>query len=565
MFRGSRDGSVGKRSGFGLALLVCVGALLAGCDRPSPVSVRTTKRTTSSATKTTGAPGSGSQVAATGNPSSKTLPKSTTQERPPVHPEERPPATTASSGSKIKGAQLPSRTLDTSGKWPPNSPLTPNSLPTLGQPTDPGDALADFTPLSIVDSKLEIAGIKKFSGRRLVLYTDVVNDAVADLPRAFDQAYLAWCAYFGLPADPPGPTGQAGPAWQVTAIMPAGPLSKERFHALGLWRDSLPDFRNGFAYPDAFWLYDQPSSDYYRRHLLLHEGVHSFMLTRFGHCGPHWYREGMAELLATHRWDGTNIELPYFPKDKDEVPMLGRVKIVQDAVATGQPWGLNEVLGFRPSADFENQPYGWCWALAAFLDGHPRYRERFRQLPAHLSRPGFEDAFLERFLPDERTLACEWNVYVTNLEYGYDLQRTVLDLTPGKTLTAAPVKVRIAADRGWQNSGWALEAGVPVQLVAQGRYQVANALHGKSQPWPCEPGGISFRYYHGRPLGQLQVAVVPNAGPILQCQELWQPVPLGLGTTLTSAQSGTLFFRINDSSAELADNAGDLTVEIRRP
>jgi hypothetical protein len=43
---------------------------------------------------------------------------------------------------------------------------------------------------------------------------------------------------------------------------------------------------------------------------------------------------------------------------------------------------------------------------------------------------------------------------------------------------------------------------------------------------------------------------------------LVRPVPVGLGTTLTPPDSGTLFFRINDSAAELADNAGELTVRV---
>jgi len=39
---------------------------------------------------------------------------------------------------------------------------------------------------------------------------------------------------------------------------------------------------------------------------------------------------------------------------------------------------------------------------------------------------------------------------------------------------------------------------------------------------------------------------------------------VGLGATLTPQQAGTLYLRINDSAAELDDNAGSLTVEIQR-
>ena len=41
-----------------------------------------------------------------------------------------------------------------------------------------------------------------------------------------------------------------------------------------------------------------------------------------------------------------------------------------------------------------------------------------------------------------------------------------------------------------------------------------------------------------------------------------KPMTVGLGTTITPEQSGTLFLKINDSAAELDDNAGQLRVEI---
>ena len=40
------------------------------------------------------------------------------------------------------------------------------------------------------------------------------------------------------------------------------------------------------------------------------------------------------------------------------------------------------------------------------------------------------------------------------------------------------------------------------------------------------------------------------------------PVAIGLGGTLASEEAGTLYFRINDSPAELNDNAGSLQVTL---
>ena len=76
---------------------------------------------------------------------------------------------------------------------------------------------------------------------------------------------------------------------------------RARFEASGLLPPEIPDFLNGFTRGNEFWMNHQ-TSEYYVRHLLLHEGTHGFMFTVLGGCGPPWYMEGTAELLATHRW-----------------------------------------------------------------------------------------------------------------------------------------------------------------------------------------------------------------------------------------------------------------------
>ena len=118
----------------------------------------------------------------------------------------------------------------------------------------------------------------------------------------------------------------------------------------------------------------------------------------------------------------------------------------------------------------------------------------------------------------------------------------------------------MAADRGWQNSGLRLEAGVNYQLTATGRYQVAK----NAKVWWCEPGGVSIRYYKGRPLGILLASVRPDHPAPGSTSALLHSTVVGLGTTLSPPQTGTLFLKINDSAGELDDNAGELKVEVRR-
>jgi hypothetical protein len=163
-------------------------------------------------------------------------------------------------------------------------------------------------------------------------------------------------------------------------------------------------------------------------------------------------------------------------------------------------------------------------------------------------------------------LSTQWQLFLAGSEYGYDIARSAVEFQPGRPLAAGGASVEIASDRGWQSSGLRLEEGVTYQLRASGRYQVAD----QPRIWWCEPGGVTIRYYQGRPLGMLLGAI---QGDLPEPQErkanMWQeitplakPFPIGLSHTITAKYSGTLYLRINDSAAELADNAGTLSVQI---
>ena len=242
------------------------------------------------------------------------------------------------------------------------------------------------------------------------------------------------------------------------------------------------------------------------------------MYTILGHVGPPWYAEGIAELMGTHRWENGQLTLDYFPHRPREVPKLGRVEIVQTEFSGRRAMRLNDVLHLGPRAHEKDVGYAWSWALAAFLDNHPRYRDRFRTMPTFVADPQFNSRFAETFAGDGAQLAEEWQVFVANIDYGYDFNRTQLDFTPGKELPLGGTTVAVAADRGWQNSGIRLEAGKAYQLAASGQYQVGRdepppdllELAQRPQTWLSEPNGVSIHYVHGRPLGILLAAVRPD-------------------------------------------------------
>jgi hypothetical protein len=455
-----------------------------------------------------------------------------------------------------------------------------------------------------IDARAAAAGIRKLPGKRLTLYTDLSGPEIDVLPAVFEQAFPQWCTYFHVDEN-------RNADWHMTGFLIK---DKKRFVETGLLPKDLPPFEHAYSRDHDLWLYEQPS-DYYRRHLLVHEGTHGFMFSMLGSCGPFWYMEGMAELLATHRWHGGRLTLGYMPRNREETPEWGRVRIIQDAVAARKAMRLQAVIDSPSTGEGDTASYAWRWATATLLDRHPRYQQRFRQLIPYVNEPDFNQRFHKLFEADWQALCEEWQLMVVNLEYGYDVARSAIDFTPGKPLQASPrplgegqgvraggapnesaspsppkATATVVADRGWQNSGLRLEAGTTYELTASGRYQIAKqpkrgpSSHnpaaqssanshkdssGKAQAtaedavWWCEPGGVTIRYYRGHPLGMLLAAVRPDNPKPGSTTALLHSTAIGLGATLTPKESGTLFLKVNDSAAELDDNAGELKVEIR--
>ena len=91
----------------------------------------------------------------------------------------------------------------------------------------------------------------------------------------------------------------------------------------------------------------------------------------------------------------------------------------------------------------------------------------------------------------------------------------------GRRLRWRPTAAGRTAACGWKPASY--------RLTASGRYQVAKT----TKVWWCEPGGVSIRYYKGRPLGILLAAVRPDHPAAGSTTALLHPTVVGLGTTLS--------------------------------
>jgi hypothetical protein len=414
-------------------------------------------------------------------------------------------------------------------------------------------ALANAEPID--EAAAQSQGIRKLAGRHLTLYTDLPAEPEIDrLPAVFDQAVPQWAEYFGV-----DPAKVAN--WQARAYLIG---ERRRFDALGLMPAGNDQFVNGISIGSELWLYDQPTA-YYRRHLLLHEGTHLFMAAFLGGCGPGWYMEGTAELMATHRLDERTgrLALRIMPQRRSEVPMLGRIKLIRDAVAAGRTMAFPAVMQVDNRQQLGNEAYAWTWAAAKFLDAHPRYSARFRALKTQVLSPAFNALVRDKYEADWGDLSIEWEAFIATLDHGYDFERMVIDFTRGQPLGGRAKTATVQAERGWQSSGVWLEAGNSYRITARGRYEIASEQKdGALQPWPCEPGGVTIEYHDGRPLGMLLGAVVGEESPASAQARFVAPIEIGLQTTIEPDTNGTLYLRVNDSASRLHDNRGMLSVTI---
>jgi hypothetical protein len=421
-------------------------------------------------------------------------------------------------------------------------------------------AVAEVIDVRPLEQSARRAGLRVLTGRRLVLVTDRPvreADGVAKLPAVFDQAFDAWCRHYGM-----DPKDHAD--WRCFGCLV---VDRERFRAAGLLPDTVPPFENGFCNDNRFWLADQ-SNPAYRRHLLLHEGVHAFTLTLRRLATPVWYNEGIAEFLATHRLEpaedgGVKFASTPIPDRPEDVEQLGRIEQIRELRAAGRPPAFDDVLALRVEDHGAIADYAASWAAVALLAGHPATANGFATLERGPLTPDFNDRLASLPDWDAARVARDFDAFTADIDYGWDFSRMAIDWSSGERLDGART-LAVDATRGWQNSGVRLAAGRPYGFTAAGRVgvgAVSDQATGKVTPLESEPEGISLEWYRGRPVGRLLAAqwVTPEGGG----RPRFEIVAEGASGRFTAPVEGPLYFKVNQAPGRLADNASGYRVEVK--
>lgn len=265
-----------------------------------------------------------------------------------------------------------------------------------------------------------------------------------------------------------------------------------------------------------------------------HESTHAFCALAFGSTGPTWLAEGVAEMGQYWKADETAVNIG-----------PGVLQYLQRAKPK-RTLGEIAVPGRTPAGGW--QDYAWRWALCHLLANNPNYSDRFKPLAMALMSGQEGVSFASVYGPVEQQISFEYDQFLANLDLGYEARLCAWqwDQKFAPLRGSRPAKAKILANYGWQASGVRLSAGTKYEVAAEGDWKITP----KGKPLSAD-GDTAGR-------GQL-------VGAVLHDFQLSEPFQLGASASFTAPVDGDLYLRCNDAWNGLADNEGQLTVNLRLP
>ena len=395
-------------------------------------------------------------------------------------------------------------------------------------------------------------GLYQLETPRLTLISDIpFDDELKSWPGLIEQSIEQWQIYHGVEASHMD-------GWHIKAVLMG---DRARLTQLGVL-DGVPDFEEGYQYGDRIYLREQPTV-YYRRHLFLHEATHWVMWKLYGGGGSPWFMEGMADMHGTHSLQNGCLKLGVIPQSSSQVARWGRLRMINETLSRGLAPSMTEILAYGNAREDHEIRYSWSWAAAVFFTTHPKYGPILKEL--YGKGIDYSDSlsrrFRERLGEDWDTVLVDWNGFVSDLDFGYDLERSrvvqsnrrLKPLTPGGS-----EKFLLATDHGWQSTGLLVETDRPVHISCSGDFQVRQSGGPEGADWRIGPNGISYQFYRGNPLGCV-IASIVSPGDQEETKR-WTTVRIGSDGTFVPKKSGQLFLKVNEGSNGLWDNNGAIVV-----
>ena len=227
---------------------------------------------------------------------------------------------------------------------------------------------------------------------------------------------------------------------------------------------------------------------------------------------------------------------------------------------------MTEILAYGNQREDHVIRYAWSWAACVFFSNHPKYGPILRDL--YNNKLDYSNSLSlklkKRLAAEWSDVLVDWNAFVSDLDFGYDLQRSSLvsgENTKSRKLNeGVTVNFMLETDRGWQATGIMLEVGKPVRISCSGNYIMKKSTSQLDTNWVVGPQGVTHQYFRGNPLGCVTASVVPRDG--VDQTKRWKTIRIGRETDLVPEVAGELFLKVNEPSKELWDNSGSVSVAI---
>ena len=266
-----------------------------------------------------------------------------------------------------------------------------------------------------------------------------------------------------------------------------------------------------------------------------HEATHAYCSIAFGHCGPSWLAEGVAELGNYWKEDGRDVDIEPFIVQylKQTSPRRQLLEIATPQIIT------------ISQADWRD--YAWRWALCHLLSHNPNYSGRFKPLALGLMNRQPKFSFEATYGPVAKQISFEYDFFIEHFDNGFraDLCAWQWNRKSRPLGVEGAAKAKVLAAYGWQASGVRLEAGKNYAVTTEGKWKIGGDGE--------EVDGDGDLRGAGRLLGV-----------VFSDYKLDTPFELGTNAPFTAKSSGDLYVRSNDAWHRLADNSGELAVTIRR-
>ena len=370
--------------------------------------------------------------------------------------------------------------------------------------------------------------VQEYHSTHFLIYTDLPADKVRDLLRKLEEELKLIAAYWGRP-----PRGiieccvvedlSKWPQELIAKMEPQG-LAKIREGAgvcIGVTR------RMGNKFVGKAHVYAVAKDN-----VPLHEAVHAYCDQAFGHTGPRWYAECMAEM--GHYWEkgvkGVNVPavvIHYLHKSSPR-PLES---LIDNEEKTGGTW----------------QDYCWWWMLGHMLDNNPNYYAQYRAF-GRMVLGGSKVTFQDVFGKQVKEMDFELRLFRQHLQNGYRVDLCSWDWKKKFTNRLPPdraMSVTVRADYGWQPTGLTVSANTAYSYDTEGTWKAGE----KSDP--VDAGGAA----DGR--GRL-------VGILMKDYQLGEEFELGKSGSFTPPSDGDLYLRCRVPWNKIADNSGKISVRLKK-